>query len=856
VQNFWRIVVLKFIFYLLFFTFYFLSFTLKADEWTKIEIDIAEDLLAISGSSDNNIFAVGKNGTVLRYKNYEWQIMDSGTNEHLKAVWVNNANDVYAVGQSDIIIHYDGIKWSASNSTENKSSSLNGIWGFSSTDIFVVGNELFRDNKILHYNGNNWSEKQFGINKDLYAIWGNSRNNLFAVGTNGTIFKYDGFDWKDTENKITKSLFSIWGSDEKNIFAVGGFAFNQQSNSVMLHYDGNNWNDISDGENILYSIWGTDKNNIYAVGANGTIKHYNNNKWSNINSGTGENINGIWGNNNLFAVGNNGLILRSKISTIESGEVLNNLVVDSNIKNNGLINNVEIKENGKITGGNLAGIIFNSGTICDVELEANTSVIGGILDCSITGDVQNIAHIGNTKVLESSSLCNVSLSPTVILEGEVELCENVKQVEDIYNLTLADFDIKDVSKITSTDIKKIETTAFSIFNANDIKNLSAEVFKNIDNKQLASLSGDGILALDKEQFNLLPNINDLTELEKAKLFTNLNYNLFNPDDIKNYLPENWNIDINGDIDVPIGTKLSFREYRIKDDFPSSAVKIVEKLPDFNSRFALGGKVDTNNSILDDLNHTLITQSLGAFKFSQQEDATLFVNSEIMQFSFMPNIDNMQQITTKNNSKNIGVSTNENNFYNITTISGQNFELIPVPKNIKDIWEIQGKKNHVKLGKYGDIIINFPTKDTRANNSSEIQQVVIFDPFIEAAPEGANLGVNLATKKTTKNLFVFSDKKAQKINPTVRFPQTLIKLASEIPSIKNSIKFNADGSFKLKFNSLNIKLTPTFETQIIKLSKNKFIKSSIVANTDGSITYSVHDGENLVMSKILISIIEK
>ena len=60
--------------------------------------------------------------------------------------------------------------------------------------------------KILHYDGNIWSEMTSAITYDsLYGIWGSSATSVFAVGSSridsqwdkitGTILYYDGHSW-------------------------------------------------------------------------------------------------------------------------------------------------------------------------------------------------------------------------------------------------------------------------------------------------------------------------------------------------------------------------------------------------------------------------------------------------------------------------------------------------------------------------------------------------------------------------------------------------------------------------------------------------------------------------------------
>jgi hypothetical protein len=46
--------------------------------------------------------------------------MTSGTGAHLMSVWGTSSNDVYAVGSNGTILHYDGTAWSQMASGTDK----------------------------------------------------------------------------------------------------------------------------------------------------------------------------------------------------------------------------------------------------------------------------------------------------------------------------------------------------------------------------------------------------------------------------------------------------------------------------------------------------------------------------------------------------------------------------------------------------------------------------------------------------------------------------------------------------------------------------------------------------------------
>lgn len=120
--------------------------------WTKIDSQSTVVLEGIWGSSANDIWAVGDNGTIRHLTNgaARWEIVASPTNEGLHAVWGSSANDVWAVGDSGTIVHFDGTTWSPSLAAFGlgPKPDLYGVWGSSADDVWIVG-----DNVALHYTG-------------------------------------------------------------------------------------------------------------------------------------------------------------------------------------------------------------------------------------------------------------------------------------------------------------------------------------------------------------------------------------------------------------------------------------------------------------------------------------------------------------------------------------------------------------------------------------------------------------------------------------------------------------------------------------------------------------------------------
>jgi hypothetical protein len=107
----------------------------------------------------------------------------------------------------------------------------------------------------------------------LNGIWGSSLNNIYSVGSNGTILRStngtNSNAWQEITSPTTQNLNGVYGASDSYIYAVG-------DDGTILYYGGeatnNEWQKV-DGvtSNTLNSVWGSDRTGLYAVGNNGTI---------------------------------------------------------------------------------------------------------------------------------------------------------------------------------------------------------------------------------------------------------------------------------------------------------------------------------------------------------------------------------------------------------------------------------------------------------------------------------------------------------------------------------------------------------------------------------------------------------
>lgn len=278
-------------------------------------------------------------------RTYSWTI-DTIKASYLQLyeIWGSSANNVYFGGNNSgypgCLWHYDGNKYEVINLPENKPYEINGIYGFSSGDVWVVGeksyyNSGFTDSSfICHYNGYLWQQYFITGGGRLRAIWGSTPNDIWAVGSN-TLLHFNGASWVKNSFYIPPQgvqLASITGLSSDEVYMTGyrndvvppldttfyylyyyngnqwlvadssyktyssvsdenawkfGIFLKTISGNIysagdgLFRKDADNWIVLNNDEFIL-NLGGNDSGNLFAVGSFGKLYHYNGKDWENI----------------------------------------------------------------------------------------------------------------------------------------------------------------------------------------------------------------------------------------------------------------------------------------------------------------------------------------------------------------------------------------------------------------------------------------------------------------------------------------------------------------------------------------------------------------------------------------------
>jgi hypothetical protein len=280
----------------------FCSADVTADGWGTADSGTDNGLRDIWGFSPTAIFAVGEEGTLLRYGGASWGSLMSGTTADINGIWGTSPTDFFVVGQGGVIRHF--ILTGSNPMDSGTGVDLHAVWGTDTDDVFAVGD----GGTILYYNGSVWTAMDSGVTNDLYGVWGSSSKNFFAVGEDGIILRYGGSDWAPMVSGTDEVLRDIWGNSASEIFVVGDGA-------TILEYE-SAWTPMTTPGTLSFcGVWG-DRDDLFVIGregttGNGVIWHYDGGKWGWMDIGTDEWLYDVWGSasTDVYVVGEAGTIL-------------------------------------------------------------------------------------------------------------------------------------------------------------------------------------------------------------------------------------------------------------------------------------------------------------------------------------------------------------------------------------------------------------------------------------------------------------------------------------------------------------------------------------------------------------------
>lgn len=270
-----------------------------------------DNLLGVWGTANDDIWAVGDKGRVLRFDGRRWNVLQPGVNEYLAGVWASGPGDVWFTGYNGRVLRFDGKRWWLHPT--GVSNDFNGIWGSGPKDVFTVGDR----GVIFHFDGTCWTRQETGTEDLFFGVWGSGPKNVWAVGGRGNVAHYDGTAWTPIQVDAGKDahFVAVWGTGPDNVYIVG-------NGGTVLHKRGQHWGREEVGtQGLLRWVWGTGPSDVWVAGDEGVVRHFDGNRWKAASIGANRAVRGAWSAANgsrTVLVGDDGLLVSGTLSSLKS----------------------------------------------------------------------------------------------------------------------------------------------------------------------------------------------------------------------------------------------------------------------------------------------------------------------------------------------------------------------------------------------------------------------------------------------------------------------------------------------------------------------------------------------------------
>lgn len=260
--------------------------------WNNVVLETSSDILGSFIIDETNMWLVGTDGIVLHFDGSMWMTVEVGTSEDLNSIYFVDATTGFIAGENGTFLMYDGTTWTTVDA--GVTTNLTGVAFADATNGYMTG----EDGLILKYaDGSFTTEIAYdgteAITSDFYDVAVVDANNYWVCGKSKIIVNYNGTDW--TGGVIgSKDHFALWFND-----ANDGWASSKSGR--IQHFNGSEWMEFETGAKDLYDI-SFDGTTGYAVGKSGAMVVYDG-SWSQITSGTTENLNTVYLKNSYGIAG-------------------------------------------------------------------------------------------------------------------------------------------------------------------------------------------------------------------------------------------------------------------------------------------------------------------------------------------------------------------------------------------------------------------------------------------------------------------------------------------------------------------------------------------------------------------------
>lgn len=247
--------------------------------WSPLDLPITGSFRAVAGDS-TTIYVAGDGGALWSHDDVDgWRSIPQTTAD-LTSVWASDDGRVVAVGAAGAIVQRDAGVWRAgrtiaSGSPEAVPIDLAAVWGSSQTGWFAAGAR----GTVLFDDGSTWRVLSLGrgvtgsSSQPLHAITGAYRE--VSIDGSEDVITFEGAAWSPTLSPTFSPILALTGTGPDDVFAVG-------TGGTILHHDGISWvSTVPRPTSVdLHAVAAIARDDVYAVGDHMTVLHFDGAVWS------------------------------------------------------------------------------------------------------------------------------------------------------------------------------------------------------------------------------------------------------------------------------------------------------------------------------------------------------------------------------------------------------------------------------------------------------------------------------------------------------------------------------------------------------------------------------------------------
>ena len=170
--------------------------------WTSVAQSRPEALLAVSGRSSSDVWAVGadrgRGPAVLHYDGTAWRELATGQRADLWWVHAFENGPVMMAGGNATLLRYEDGVFTRMRTPGLARHTVYGVWGPSPEDVYAVGSVSGQSGFIWHYDGTQWSEVALPYDElprtadgdipGFFKVWGTG-GDVYVVGAQGVVLR-------------------------------------------------------------------------------------------------------------------------------------------------------------------------------------------------------------------------------------------------------------------------------------------------------------------------------------------------------------------------------------------------------------------------------------------------------------------------------------------------------------------------------------------------------------------------------------------------------------------------------------------------------------------------------------------